>query len=246
MPAVTASVTIPARVGTSASTSEKNASSSTSATTLSSGPPLAPKLRSCIVCRSRKVRCDKQSPCSTCRRANIACVFPSNNRPPRWARRLERVTNDAIASNAAAPPDTHPGVEKVMDRIRNLESLVKELRGQLEQAHAAAGLGSDGPHSSASPGSSAHDHDAEFQRDTSPTANTSRVQRELGRLVLQDASRSRYVSSGFWSWVNDEVSRSFIIILVSYLHSSLTLCTARWAKDGYPWPGRGRVRQLGG
>ena len=82
-----------------------------------------------------------------------------------------------------------------MDRLRNLENLVKELSGQLEQANAAT----------SSPGSSG-DRDAEYQRDTSPPMNTSSVQKQFGRMVLQDSGRSRYVSSGFWSKIDDEVS----------------------------------------
>ena len=159
---------------------------------------LTPKLRSCIVCRTRKVRCDKQSPCSTCRRANISCVFPSTNRPPRWARRLERLTANTGATGASAPQDVDPGVKKVMERVRNLENLVKELSGQLEKAHANS-IGGD------SPGSSTHHHDADHQRGVSPATDTSTVQQQIGRLVIQDASRSQYVTGGFWSWVNDEV-----------------------------------------
>ena len=79
-----------------------------------------PKLRSCVVCRSRKVRCDKLSPCSNCRRANVACVFPATERPPRWARRFDR-----------------PVTGEVMERIHYLENLVKDLTDQLEQAHAS-------------------------------------------------------------------------------------------------------------
>ena len=86
-----------------------------------------------------------------------------------------------------------------MERVRNLENLVKELSGQLDQARAANSVGGD------SPASSAHHHDAEHPRDISPTADTSAVQQHIGRLVIEDASRSRYVSGGFWSWVNDEV-----------------------------------------
>ena len=191
----------------SASGSEKNATSPASARIPSSAPALAPKLRSCLVCRTRKVRCDRQSPCSNCRHANIACVFPSTTRPPRWARRLERLTNSAAASNVAAPQDADPGVAKVMDRLRNLEYLVKELSSQLEQARATAG--SSGANT---PESSTHwDRDVEHQRDVSSTTSTGGVQKQFGRLVPQDASRSRYVSSGFWSMVNDEVCRPVVV-----------------------------------
>jgi len=202
-------VTVP--MAASASGSEKYATSPASARSPSSAPAPAPKLRSCVVCRSRKVRCDKQSPCSNCRRANIACVFPSTDRPPRWTRRLERLTNNAAASNAPALQDANPGVDKVIDRLRNLENLVKELSGQLEQAHAAACSAGGGPSGFNSPRRSTQDRDAEHQSDTSPVTNTSSVQKQFGRLVLQDTSRSRYVSSGFWSRVNDEVSRLVVV-----------------------------------
>ena len=204
-----------ASAGALALGSEKSASSLASARTPSSTPALASKLRSCVVCRNRKVRCDKQSPCSNCSRANVACVFPSIDRPPRWARRLERLTNNAAVSNPLSPQGADPGVGRVMDRVRNLEDLVKQLRGQLEQAHAAASSAGGGSSEANSPGSSAQNPDAEHQRDTSPATNTSSVQKQFGRLVLQDASRSRYVSSGFWSRVNDEVGRPVVVTLSS-------------------------------
>ncbi len=92
-----------------------------------------------------------------------------------------------------------------MDRLRNLESLVKELSGQLEQARAAAGSAGGGSSGFNSPGRPTQDRDAEHQTDTSPASTTSSVQKQFGRLVVQDASHSRYVSSGFWSRINDEV-----------------------------------------
>lgn len=165
--------------GFSASSAENNARSPAvkgEPPAFTSGTGRTTKRRSCVVCRSRKVRCDKQSPCSNCRRANIACTVPSNDRPPRWARRLAQ-----------------PAPEDVMERLRTLEHLVKVLRGQLDEANARA---SSAVVSSAaqSPGSSTHD----------PTGD--HVERQFGRLVLRDSNQSRYIGSGFWSRVNDEVS----------------------------------------
>lgn len=186
------------------SMSEKNASKSaendaTSTQTHSHKPT---KQRSCVVCRSRKVRCDRQSPCSNCSRAKIPCVFPPTDRPPRWARRLNQsVLANSSASSVPSPRDANP--DHIMERVRYLESLVKDLSGQLEQANAAA-----------SPKASSSD-----AIDTS----TSKVQEQFGRLVIQDANRSRYVSSGFWSRVNDEVRW---MLMVPNL--KLTLTTARW------------------
>ena len=194
-----------ASAGASALNSEKNARSPASESIPVSAPVRAPKLRSCLVCRTRKVRCDRQSPCSTCRQANIACVVPSTARPPRWARRLDRLTNNAAASSASAPQEPDPGVAKVMERLRNLESLVKELSGQLEVANAAASSAAGGSSGANSPGSSIHDRDADHPRDSSIATKSSSVQKQFGRLVVQDTGRSRYVSSGFWSRVNDEV-----------------------------------------
>ncbi|KAF2866035.1 hypothetical protein BDV95DRAFT_210563 [Massariosphaeria phaeospora] len=152
--------------------------------------------RSCVVCRKRKVRCDKQSPCSNCRRANIACVLPSTDRPPRWARRLERITNNAAAASEA------PGVEKVMERLHTLENLVRELTGQLEQARAASGHNSPEMDTS---GDSPLNHPMEPQRETALVADAGDMPGQFGRMVLQDTSRSRYVSSSFWVRVNDEL-----------------------------------------
>ncbi|PLB46398.1 hypothetical protein P170DRAFT_448304 [Aspergillus steynii IBT 23096] len=155
-------------------------------TSPASNPSSVPKLRSCVVCRARKVRCDKLSPCSNCRRANIACVVPSADRPPRWARRLD------VASNAAS--------HEVMERVRTLENLVKQLRGQLAEANAAVVRSATGGSAVNSSGGSMHDH-----QDLSHQKLEGDVHDQFGRLVLQDPDRSRYVSSGFWSRVNDEI-----------------------------------------
>ncbi|KAJ6032233.1 hypothetical protein N7540_002965 [Penicillium herquei] len=170
----------------SASGAEKRASS-LSQDKAHTATPRPPKPRSCVICRSRKVRCDKLSPCSNCRRANIACIYPSGDRPPRWARRLERVER--------------PVTGEVMDRLHHLEGLVKELTEQLEQAYAAA---KSPAASSNSPGNSSHSQDPSYQGDNG-TASSDKVHDKFGRLVLNDAKKSCYVGSAFWSWVNDEL-----------------------------------------
>ena len=111
----------------------------------------------------------------------------------------------------SAPQDPDPGVAKVMERLRNLESLVKELSGQLEVANAAASSAAGGSSGANSPGSSIHDRDADHLRDSSIATKSSSVQKQFGRLVVQDTSRSRYVSSGFWSRVNDEVCQPVVV-----------------------------------
>jgi hypothetical protein len=165
---------------------EKNASSSA-------------KPRSCVICRKRKVRCDKLSPCTNCKRANIACVVPSDDRPPRWARRLDRFTSSTAGSGTTSQDASAvggPAAGLVMDRLKSLEGMVKELTSQLEQANAsnASAVGSS---TGNSPGEKAH---------TGPVseANSSTLQQKFGRLVVQD-NKNSYVGTGFWSRVSDEV-----------------------------------------
>ena len=167
-------------------------------------PAPASKLRSCVICRTRKVRCDKRSPCSNCRRANTTCVFPSNDHLPRWARRFER-RNDNATWDAPAPKDADLDIDQALNRLRNLENIVKELSDQLEQARAATSLTHGGSSTSNSPGSSTQNHDAGHQREKSPERHATGVHEQFGRLVVQDASRIRYVSSSFWSRIDDEV-----------------------------------------
>ena len=201
-------------------------------------PSPTPKLRSCAVCRSRKVRCDKQSPCSNCRRANIPCVFPASDRPPRWARRLHRVANNVAAesANPQAAQNTNPGVDQAIETLHTLEDLVKELTSQLEQARLLASSASGATSAFTSSVSSAHDHDTKRQRDISPTMGTANGQNHFGRLVLRDVNRSRLVSSGFWSRVIDEVCQSASakssLMAKKYLCSSMNW---RWTLNLLPW-----------
>ncbi|KAI1760200.1 fungal-specific transcription factor domain-containing protein [Hypoxylon sp. FL1150] len=177
--------------------SENHATPTNNNTAAAAGEAPRLKLRSCVTCRSRKVRCDKGSPCSNCRRASIPCVVPSSDKPPRWARRLERVAHSAKAEqdadNARAQREAGAGVSQVMERLRSLESLVKELSSELEQARAAAGHFPEDSNQDA-------DH-----HETAPAPDVSNVQRQFGRLVLGRPCQSRYVSSGFWSRVHDEL-----------------------------------------
>lgn len=192
-------ITLPTEADNNANNNANNANNANSTTNSTAAPQ---KLRSCVVCRSRKVRCNKESPCSNCRRAGIPCVIPSADRPPRWARRLERVAQNAAAEErlAQAAQAAQPPAALVMERVRNLESLVKELSSQLEQAHAATNSSAG-----TSPASSTQDRDGDHQRAANPATGAGGIRSRFGRLVLSDAQRGRYVSSGFWSRVNDEV-----------------------------------------
>ena len=178
--------------------SEKNATSAGIGGTNASAPPR--KVRSCFVCRQRKVKCDKRSPCGNCRRANIPCVLPSAERPPRWARRQELLANNAVAASQAE----ESGDAQLMERLRYLEALVQDLNDQLRQARSNYGS-STGP----SPGSNSHNQDEHSTLQTSPAASDG-IGKQFGRLVVQDSGQTKYVSSGFWSRIDDEVCSTFL------------------------------------
>lgn len=190
----------------------------------SSTPALNP--RSCVTCRRRKVRCDKQMPCSNCRRAQIPCVFPAPGRAPRQPR----------PRDPNAPPKNSSQREiELMKRLRKLEGIVEELSGQIEvesggkgpssanspeAAHGAGAqastidraatfpqrhLSSASPHAGILGPSGGSPRGSDVASDQSE-ATRKQLHQKFGRLVLNDQSGSRrYVSNGFWAKLNDEV-----------------------------------------
>lgn len=75
------------------------------------------KRRSCLMCSRRKVKCDKQKPCTSCAKSGIECVFPitATNRTraemaPELAEMLQRLEkavqtlgNNGVDSSEATP-----------------------------------------------------------------------------------------------------------------------------------------------
>ncbi|KAF7553755.1 hypothetical protein G7Z17_g3417 [Cylindrodendrum hubeiense] len=186
----------------------------------SGAPALNP--RSCVTCRRRKVRCDKQMPCSNCRRAQIPCVFPAPGRAPRQPR----------PRDPNAPPKNSSQREvELVKRLRKLEGIVEELSGQIEVESVGKGPSSAsspdpvhnnaqaaGPERAASfPPRQASNasilgchegspKETKPHSDAGDTARTKELHKKFGRLVLNEQSGGRrYVSSGFWAKLNDEL-----------------------------------------
>ncbi|KAI0203723.1 fungal-specific transcription factor domain-containing protein [Astrocystis sublimbata] len=69
-------------------------------------------LRSCVLCRQRKVKCDRRQPCANCVRAGANCVHPPG-------------------AGRAAKRSRQAGVDgKVMDRLSQLEMTIRHLQQQ--------------------------------------------------------------------------------------------------------------------
>jgi hypothetical protein len=70
-------------------------------------------IRSCGLCRSRKVKCDRQKPCANCVRLGSECIYP--------------------AGPGRAPKRPRQGLDKrVLDRLAHLEVLVRRLDTETE------------------------------------------------------------------------------------------------------------------
>ncbi|KAI0127039.1 fungal-specific transcription factor domain-containing protein [Xylariales sp. AK1849] len=184
--------------------------------------------RSCVTCRRRKVRCDKQMPCGNCRKARISCIFPAPGRAPRRPR--PRDPN-------APPKQTSEREVELVKRLRKLEGIVEELSGQIEvEARHPSGL-AESPEATTD--------DAERRRQDSTTSSTTSsttanqfipggfplptapgrlinasttswgtvpsptigAKKDVGRLVLNNNGKTRYVSNAFWSKMNDELDQ---------------------------------------
>ena len=117
-----------------------------------------------------------------------------------------------------------------MERLHNLERLIKELRGQLESAQAVAKPPDRDLHAASTPGSHGLGRNFVREEESSPREGHSDPNSPFGRLVLQDgASDSHYVGTGFWSRVVDEVGwfrRALIESLVD-------TCTVTRTEDRY-------------
>lgn len=69
---------------------------------------------SCRFCRSRKLRCSREAPCSNCVARGIVCQLPVEN--------IIRST-----ANNVAPSDNQP---ELLERIRKLEEIVESQKSQ--------------------------------------------------------------------------------------------------------------------
>jgi hypothetical protein len=162
---------------------------------------------SCDVCYRRKIRCDRQSPCSNCARAGIRCSVPVRQ-PPRRVR-YER---------SAGPERTEWEVE-VLGRIQGLESVIQQMSGHVardatEEARHNAREGmiqhDSYPHQPASsltrvantrPLGMTYERS---NRESSTSSEIPGVEPELTNLVV-DEGRSRYISDRFWAYLITEV-----------------------------------------
>ncbi|RSL60176.1 hypothetical protein CEP54_006881 [Fusarium duplospermum] len=162
------------------------------------------KIWSCVICRRRKVRCDRRDPCSNCVKNNIECHFPVTGRIPR------RNQNPGAYKSPAQKQS------ELLSRLRRLESVVTELAAQVED-------GSQDPRAAAAPGPSGavsisssdtgptpvESEDPSVTESSLTVSSTgqqagSEYDEEFGRLVV-DKDGGLHVGNRFWSVFCGEV-----------------------------------------
>lgn len=97
-------------------TPASSAPSVASTVSIPTRPPY-PHIRSCLSCRNRKVKCDRQHPCSNCDRAGTQCTFPPGpgrapkkprgTRDPRLLERLWKLEDIVCRLGAELDPEDH-------------------------------------------------------------------------------------------------------------------------------------------
>ncbi|KAF5247211.1 hypothetical protein FANTH_6468 [Fusarium anthophilum] len=139
-------------------------------------------LRSCTFCRQRKVKCDRQKPCSNCLRANNDCSYPAGR-------------------GRAAKKSTRNLDVRLVDRLQKLENIIKQLTSQVDATANAIPFGSatDGDDVEPSTGG-ARDYPSGLDN-AAPDAS---IDQQLGRLMIDD-SKSYYVSNILWVNLGNEI-----------------------------------------
>ncbi|TVY77944.1 Bikaverin cluster transcription factor bik5 [Fusarium oxysporum f. sp. cubense] len=164
--------------------------------------------QSCFLCRRRKVRCNKESPCSTCRRVQVPCIYPVG-RAPRQTR-IRRHGAQSIAENELAEKVSvlEQMIEKLGDRINGEPTLKSAVSST--PSHTASQTQTCTPKDSPSHSSSPETHCQELSRDNltsdqGHSLQSHELQHKLGRLVLHEETGSkRYVCDGIWAKLDEE------------------------------------------
>ncbi|KAJ4206860.1 hypothetical protein NW767_003153 [Fusarium falciforme] len=141
-------------------------------------PASSARPRSCIHCRQRKIKCDRQHPCCHCVRSKLECVFPTGR------------------GRAAKKPRTHID-GPLLDRLHRLEATItslkkeRDLNSPKEAVDSANYAQSPSLDQVGDPSSSNADVD-------------SPIENQLGRLMIDD-TRSYYVSNILWTNLGNEI-----------------------------------------
>ena len=150
-----------------------------------------PKAFSCIRCFDRKVKCDKQSPCSNCVKSKVECIF----RVPSAPRRRKKRTQDDI----------------LLARLKKCEDLLKSKGLDIDDPDTLTRTAT----SSSNVESPSRTQSISQIGSPDVSNNTDNIYRpafaspeirRTGRLI-KDQGKSRFIENNLWASLSDEVSK---------------------------------------
>lgn len=172
--------------------------------------------RSCVVCRQRKVKCDRQQPCSNCTRSKCACVYPTGRgRAPKRARRVadaqladKLARLETIIQRMAAESGPGLGVTSGKSQLQSNDSV--------GQVVSAPGL----KHGVIPESSTGHESRGLAEQSSSGPSSPiaggqATIEASLSRLVIGD-KKSYYVSNPLWASMAQEVYLTVPFMPCSY------------------------------
>ncbi|RSL41672.1 hypothetical protein CEP51_016560 [Fusarium floridanum] len=171
------------------------------------------KRRSCLMCSKRKVKCDKQKPCTSCVKAGNECVFPAS------------IANRAQVGMAPEIFEMLQRLEKAVQTLEPKESETAEASlpsnqfsdgdGQTEPLQpvvptaAQEGAASEiQPEPYIQESSTGAEHQAEGQEATGKTPSAVSSRSESPGKIVRDHGKDIYVRRWFWDDGSTEISSS--------------------------------------
>lgn len=180
---------------------------------------LATQERPCILCRKRKIKCDKIRPCSQCQRSGQLCSYDGS---------IDLLQNDSRATPDAA--------REVIELRARLEQLEQHMSAVLQRVDLSSTSRTDG-HVSDAQVQGIAPHEAVPSTTGGPSTQKTDLlqtkQNQLGGLIFKDGYCA-YLNLDFWAYHFEEVNR---FITVTNRHSQ---CVGRFGRPARSAPVRHR------
>jgi hypothetical protein len=173
--------------------------------------PRHPRVLACVLCQHRKIKCDRNTPCSNCLKANVTCT-PSTPAPARKRRRpnqdlQERLARcEALLKQYAGAPTPSSGQSS--DKQQPLPTLSKsatqhqqQKQQQPEQSQALAQAQAQAPtqpqqYEPAGPS-------------PATSVTTDSIERHPAGRIIEHEGGSRFIDNQLWTSFYEEVRFSF-------------------------------------
>lgn len=141
----------------------------------------APHLRSCTVCRQRKIKCDRQQPCSSCSRSGCECVYPSGRgrAPKRSGRHVDA---------------------QLTAKLARMEAIIKRLTSE----NASPGTTARSAQQDEQPVSPSQPPNQQSKSSSPSPPSAASAETQFSHLVLGQ-KKNYYVSNPLWATLAGEV-----------------------------------------